>query len=503
MVHPKLITSLRMFMRQQGKRIVRLEDGISAGSMYERPSTAMGTLGGPLSDGPPALQRHQTVGKRVLSKVVGGFTNRTRSQQDIRQTEGNLLRRISGKGKRSAGDEAARSRSMDIPVSPSSTTSSFVTVSSLPPTSTTPAEIPRTAHKGHSISPVKTPWTVRKPTMAPSKPPVLSVPPSLLGVDLRVTPEVLLLDVAAEKSIWVAVEVEDSINTPLPATNLSTGLDVVVIVDNSPCISRNTLKSACDLAHKLTELLDQHDDRIAVFCTSCRHGLPNQAAVSGCQLHPLQAVDPQLIEQELQAIAETQCQTQFGTIGPSQTLESAVRVLSESNSPYNNLRQAGGHVFVISPNPTKWSDDFPYLKSVTVHHVCPGVLPWETLPPFGNGWQIISSLGSLPPCDAPSHSKMKTLVSQLCRVIDHARTRSSAHEITDLEVVIKPTTDCTIERIFGDSIYPSLKPGQHVLLFVEVKIPGLQQLSTVVAGKGMLQAHPNYSQNSRRYLERQ
>ncbi|KAK5200542.1 hypothetical protein LTR16_005797, partial [Cryomyces antarcticus] len=212
---------------------VRLEDGISAGSMYERPSTAMGTLGGPLSDGPPALQRHQTVGKRVLSKVVGGFTNRTRSQQDIRQTEGNLLRRISGKGKRSAGDEAARSRSMDIPVSPSSTTSSFVTVSSLPPTSTTPAEIPRTAHKGHSISPVKTPWTVRKPTMAPSKPPVLSVPPSLLGVDLRVTPEVLLLDVAAEKSIWVAVEVEDSINTPLPATNLSTGLDVVVIVDNS------------------------------------------------------------------------------------------------------------------------------------------------------------------------------------------------------------------------------------------------------------------------------
>ncbi|TKA72612.1 hypothetical protein B0A49_07173 [Cryomyces minteri] len=309
MVRPKLITSLHMFMRQQEKRIVRLEDDISAGPMYERPSTAMSTLGSPLSNGPPALQRHQTVGKRVLSKVVGGFTNRTRSQQNIRQPEENLLRRVSGKGKRSAGDETARSRSMDIPVSPLSTTPSFVTVSSLPPTNTTAGDIAHSARKAHSVSPVKISWTVRKPKMAPSNHPVLSVPPSLLGVDLRVTPEVLLLDVAAEKSIWVAVEVKDSIDTPRPVTNFSTGLDVVVIVDNS---------------------------------------------------------------------------------------------------------------------------------------------------------------------------KLKTVGFQLCRVIEHARTRSPAHEITDLEVVIKPTTDCTIERILGDSIHPSLQPGQHILLFVEVQIPVVAMPATPV-----------------------
>lgn len=176
------------------------------------------------------------------------------------------------------------------------------------------------------------------------------------------------------------------------------------------------------------------------------------------------------------------------TIPNTNTLQSALRLSVEmllrtarsSSTPETPLsigscfqeQRATGHVFILSSNVDDVS--FRGYEDIQVHLLNPSAVPWRRNLFDHNGWQI--------PATWPAHSGVGVspgdegrLLSQLRKVLSHARTGYLPGQLHELVIDVKPAANCKIEDVIGRSEYTALGPGQVAQVFVKVKVPAFHQ----------------------------
>ncbi|KAK8223821.1 hypothetical protein HDK90DRAFT_105033 [Phyllosticta capitalensis] len=300
-------------------------------------------------------------------------------------------------------------------------------------------------------------------------------PPPILTVDLNVMTELETLSLYEERVMWVAVEASGVVKMRDEPSKMSTvGLDVVVVLDNSRFASLESLEIACDIVLHIASLSTETDDRIAVFCTSCRH-FSNAPKDSGCLLHPLRPANLAAIRNEIASIKSLAEQPPPASSDLRETLLEAIKVLNEpSDRSVEPLRRERSHLFVLSPRVIGEPLANEGLLLPQLHCVCTAVIPYyHTTCPASNEWILPMALRLNFDQTGIAKTDCDHLLAQVADVLAYARMGNSSGHITDLQLDIRSSTGCAVESMLGTLSCDVLSPGQTVSTLVRVKVPAV------------------------------
>ncbi|KAI9710631.1 MAG: hypothetical protein M1812_007396 [Candelaria pacifica] len=292
----------------------------------------------------------------------------------------------------------------------------------------------------------------------------------VLGVGLRIFPEVDSIDVSQGKSIWIAVEAEGMISTKSTKGSPLEGkgrIDAVVVIDTTSFMSAETFTSSCEMAITIASLLDDKKDRLAILTTEShksRHenGDHILAKLLGSSVCRARGSIGWLREHRKEPTPDE------GAI--DKAVSDAIEILSFPGFESERTARQGvvyGHVFVVSPNVA--GDHLQGTDYVKVHVIHPGFIPWKGNTDFSNGWQLRSMYPQHLFSTALCHD-FGGIPSRLRALIHHCRSGSSPGEVEDLEFVIKPARNCEVEHVLGSTSVKILRPGQMASLFVKLKV---------------------------------
>ncbi|KAK7523712.1 hypothetical protein IWZ03DRAFT_410557 [Phyllosticta citriasiana] len=419
-----------------------------------------------LNSGPPSVPKRRS-SKKVLAKVLGTIQNNKAPslQTPVRngQSDGSLFRKLSMKSK-STLQPRSRSSEVSLTVSPAlNTTNSHSTPKARPSLNVFPDGAPQ----------FSSPLTAGSRT--PPRTNFTNKPPPILTVDLNVMSELETLSLYEERVMWVAVEASGAVRTrDEPNRAPEVGLDVVVVLDNSRFASPECLEIACDVALHIAESSTETDDRIAVFCTSCRH-FPNVAKSSGCLLHPLGPANLASIRNEIASIKSLAEQPPPASSDLRETLLEAIKVLNEpSDRSVEPLRRERSHVFVLSPRMIGQNLANEGLDVLKLHCVCTAAIPYhQTTCPASNEWILPLALRLNFEQTGVAKTDCDHLSTQVADVLAYARMGNSPGHITDLQLHIRSSTGCAVESMLGTLSCEILNPGKTMSTLVRVKVPAI------------------------------
>ncbi|XTI85638.1 hypothetical protein V2W45_1230483 [Cenococcum geophilum] len=423
------------------------------------------------------LKRHPSVKRRVFTKMLGGFQLKPKFTSPRRngQSDSSLFRRLSVKGESSRN---MRSKSFRV-TTPSSDTLSPSQTYPESPLSPFTSEVclavlrPPPASSTAQGSPLKTPLANPTQSLATVARTRLA-PLPVLNLNLKFLPEIECLESIAEKSFWVAIEVEgdvSSIASPTRGGQYSSSLDVIVVINNSQSASQECLDNTCRFVLLLANILSDPEDRLAVFCTTCQHRVQKSDSLTGCQLHPLNAPCPQILKEELQAIREGPILPCRQGAEPGATVGAALRVLSKpSPIGFQPLRWKSSIVFVFSANPAECLDIVPLFPLTHIHLVNPSVIPFPMETGVCQNWNVPLTISNSSNWTPLNIDNCEYIPDRLRQVVTHARGGGSNGDISDISVKVVPCPGCQIEGVLGDSSKRVLRLGQNFSMFVRVKV---------------------------------
>ncbi|KAF1981353.1 hypothetical protein K402DRAFT_440583 [Aulographum hederae CBS 113979] len=292
-------------------------------------------------------------------------------------------------------------------------------------------------------------------------------------LSVTVTPQYPIIDMEHEKTMLIAVDVENCSDSPLPQVGPQphNALDVIIVLDNSqdaPGIaSRDFLRRAAEMIGDLAAQIDGPDDRVAIHKTNCLCREHPNGAVVGCQEHALHSINISQTREKLMMLAKP--------VNASWALQSSLKDVIDSavdrcrrHTTNDRFQRVGStHIFAITPNPVAASALVDNVE-FQLHVVCPGMFPVRSLDPDPQWEQAISRTAFF-------HGDAETLSSAMKTVIRNARTTHRVYNMKRLSMELTPVPDCTIRRVSGTTKCSTLSPGQTISALVQVEIPPLAE----------------------------
>ncbi|KAH0566467.1 hypothetical protein GP486_000137 [Trichoglossum hirsutum] len=417
--------------------------------------------------------------KKIFSRVLSGLNLLGRSNSIIGIRSGNVqIKRASSVPRRQKGNEAIRSSSETKP--PSFKSTSTVVSShrrTLSEPESTSAVSP--SHSEPGITSTNSVDSNAVPVTRHVEPCALATPQiaPLLQASLVVTPELESIDTEGGQSFWVAIEVAGEVAVPsfncgVPAP-IKKGLNIVLLVDLSTDMSLATFGTSRDICSSMVSLLDPYTDRLAIL-TSYANSSPRHKIYESHVLFPLQPANFGKVLEALDSMARPNNGLSFLDDSLDHAIEAAFDVFSGSNSPDPGKAdrempaEIYSHLFLITENPPQKIDLPATCEAVQIHLVNPSVVPWTASRDINHGWELdsdfLEGLSSTDPCLRGG------LLSRLRTIIEHARLGSSAGQLKDLVIDMKPMLNYEVEAIMGETKHQKLNPGQRILVFAKLSV---------------------------------
>ena len=127
-----------------------------------------------------------------------------------------------------------------------------------------------------------------------------------------------------------------------------------------------------------------------------------------------------------------------------------------------------GHIVVVTPNPGAIPQSCYLDKSIGLHVICPGSVPWRRIAAVtAEGWRILNLFQPTEPAQAMKSTgycaKIRNLISDL-------RSGSNSGKLLNIDVAIKASPDCATDGSMGVGFFHSLQPGEQKTIMVRVKM---------------------------------
>lgn len=294
----------------------------------------------------------------------------------------------------------------------------------------------------------------------------------LMGVELTLTPEYDQLSSEKGRSMLVSLDIKGTTNSASSVQDVwsqHTGLDMVVVIDNSLHTSPATLMAICETARVLASISNKITDRLAIICTS-------STGTSGANsriVRGLSAVKKHEIKSSLDAI--TSSMERPKTNAWTDTIDCAKELLLKSKVPDPDeepLEDTFGHIFILTPD----TDGLPFQslthEQLTFHIISPAGTPKnEQSPIHCNGWKLRSLSGN----ETQAVSTKKDLdpmsvPNQLRILIPQARSGKLLGSLTELVLEVSAGPDCIVEGVIGKVNFTELHPGEVFTVLFKLRV---------------------------------
>ncbi|KAL9089643.1 MAG: hypothetical protein Q9165_005675 [Trypethelium subeluteriae] len=430
----------------------------------------------------PELQRKPSVRQRMLSKVRGGLSVRSKSTLNIRSEpcpgeEDRKTNREWSKDMRSVSLSSVDTciDKLEKILRSSSLSKTGMNLKSIAETSPCP-------NQGLHAHPSTALLTSRRVTPLHNVSPQLSLPESPVlsaHVATRSYPE--CLDLNSEQEVWVQLDVQAHCDVE-PAATLSrhkSAIDCLVIIDNSTSVANECLESSCQLAYQIALALDVPGDKLAIYYTT-RFFVATLPFRRDLLLYPFKEPDLQIVQDRLAAMQRTTNKTSAGARGDSRDVQKAFQKIT--GNFVKNTTERGSlsprHAFYLSPECPKFSQQNARAAEIIFHHVS----PWNDIrrmcateePPervAAKLQQYTFNIQTLQPC------------TDLQNTIRFARMHDGFGQLQNLTVQLEPRGACEIKTTFGPMAYNSLGAGQLLSIFAQVKVPRFAAAQSARGGK--------------------
>ena len=229
-----------------------------------------------------------------------------------------------------------------------------------------------------------------------------------------------------------------------------------------------SLVSMCETTRFIASILNSDTDRIGIITSANCKGGGSPVVV------PLSRPRIQSLKDSLDGITISNDTPESTMI--SNALNHAQRVITDSPRNGCNGREGTrsfGHIVVLTTSIMGPLDMFKLDDRLTLHLVCPGVLPqafgnW----PCTNGWKLRSMTGQ----DLQAGSRRKKaqdadeLASGLTKLIAQARTGHKLGIVTIKDLSFDPGPDTIIEEVLGEPEEDKqLQPGEIHTVIVKIR----------------------------------
>lgn len=214
------------------------------------------------------------------------------------------------------------------------------------------------------------------------------------------------------------------------------------------------------------------EDKLAVLCTSPEPPLAMDDSDSRIIL-PLSAVNLRRVKPAIDSIV---CSTESpvrgmlkATLGYAKDLLIAPRTPTQSGK---RSQTSCGHIFVLTSNPSELPSYLLHDRSLQIHLVCSGTVPWKGQDNVEcNGWKLRSMYhNELQSISNKKDTDANSLFNGLREVIGHARRATIAGQLTDLVLEVHAGINCSVEGIIGKKHYSSLRPGEVLTALIKVRV---------------------------------
>jgi len=215
--------------------------------------------------------------------------------------------------------------------------------------------------------------------------------------------------------------------------------------------------------------LTQEVDRFALYCTNCCHLLSHSENVTGCRLHVFGKPAPEQCEEELLAVAAAAHAPGRRVAKLADTVTSVINHLRQSNHENDACRREA-HIFILSPSPIGLPPTLLGSPGFEFHFVCPSLI---TIPPTllcGTLLHFSSYLHYPAPGNDPMLTFQHHLADALSAVVASARQRTTAAQVTSMQINILPGKGSQISTILGQKDHSTLLLGQSLPLLIQVRL---------------------------------
>jgi hypothetical protein len=319
--------------------------------------------------------------------------------------------------------------------------------------------------------------------------------PSTLRLRLTAKAELKEANLTSEDALWAVIQIHGEVS-PIPAfeSDINTGIAVAIILDNSRLSTQKDIEKAILEIFDLAERLQEHIDRLGVFCTSFSDSAQDEIP-DCCVFHPLQPLVVDGLASQLKKVAK---RSQHGRHLETALSQAAQALKELDGAPIPKIRR---DIIVMSPNPVGLATYAEMLDaSFNVHLLNPGLVPFGILDPFSTygprvqnaprNFQQIEMATDDP--DSSTAADVACIgwvidatkcISQDCSnhrshslrdVVVHSKLQANAGTITNISILIHPGADVsTIEQIMGKLEYTTLLPGQMISIPIKVRLKSL------------------------------
>ncbi|KAL9607448.1 MAG: hypothetical protein Q9167_007637 [Letrouitia subvulpina] len=287
---------------------------------------------------------------------------------------------------------------------------------------------------------------------------------SILRPEIRIIPQNNFLDFNGKENISVALEVNavcGNKNTQEPPL-VGFGLEMVIIIDNSPFTSPATLMANSEATRFLTLLMDPVKDRLAILCTNC-------SGSENLDRRIILALEPPFPDKSKRALDSIKISPDFSdSWGLQSAALKAISLLEKSTSrrPESGpIESVSGHIVVFSSNLEGFSQDILNHDKIQSHLINAGVVPWKSGNRIrANGSKLQSMLTeelSLQTCinDIDPFS----ISNGLRALIGDARKGVLHGKVTGLSLTIEPASHSYVEIVHQVNRIASISPGENIV----------------------------------------
>ncbi|KAL9049741.1 MAG: hypothetical protein Q9206_005380, partial [Seirophora lacunosa] len=293
---------------------------------------------------------------------------------------------------------------------------------------------------------------------------------ALVRPSITITPEIETLHPDTNQSTHIAIKIGavPEVMTKVPHGQ-HYGIDMAIVIDNSPYASPATLVASCETARFLSSLLDPTNDRMAIICTSSM----NTGDRDRRTILPLSLPNSRKTKAAVDSILSSTDRPSLSTLDAA--IRSARALLGQSTPRDQNSALspfAFGHIFVLTSNSRGVAPELLTHDTIQLHLICAGSVPWKGSEKVGcNGWKLQSMHSK--ELQSVSHLKdedASSLFNRLRTTVVDARKGCLHGTVSDLVLEIKAGQNCAIEGVIGSRNIPSLQRGEVIVALVALKV---------------------------------
>ena len=228
----------------------------------------------------------------------------------------------------------------------------------------------------------------------------------------------------------------------------------------------------CETARFIASLLDATTDRLAVLCTRpIIHKAKDFNVISQLSRYSIRC-----IKSTVDAIMTSTDKPEPAALGMA--IGRAIELLTKDSNYQSDNEPGGeayGHVFILTTNPTTVPSTFLNHKTVQVHIISSGAVPWKDCSgPACNGWKLAPLCSnSIQYMSVEKDKDRNSLFNRIRDLMSYARSGECQGRLTDVVLEVETTQQCTVEAIMGVRHIASLRPGEVITALVKVNVGGV------------------------------